>query len=445
MNRVVFEIRRNGETDELLLNLAEPGGYPGAGDFYRFSYDSDDPEPSGFTAGTAGADEVGEYIIRKLTEHHPTVPTVLGAALATPCGSQTQLFVRVSPQAESIPWETLYKNPDFLALDQRWPIGRLSAGEIPASAGPAEFRPPLRVMAVLAAARIDASQEWAELRDALGTLPFEVSVRVLTSQDALHTAVQGGNPGNLTVTAEYVPPGLGLPEKITGFRPNILHFFCHGGVDASSSLLEIATRSTANRDRGGVILELKDFPTGPPVSDLWLVVLNACRGALPPAGAASLVSELAARGVPAVAGMREAVAQNDAHAFCRGFYQELAKLLAPLASQPGLLPVAWCSALHRARQEICELHRGTVSCVVAAPRIREWTLPVMYVQSAPFVLSRPPVPASPLSPLTADQRIAAETELGLLRALTTLQAGTPPEVIDAYRARIGALERILAT
>jgi hypothetical protein len=46
------------------------------------------------------------------------------------------------------------------------------------------------------------------------------------------------------VTAEYVPPGLALPEKITGFRPNILHFFCHGGVDASSSLLEIATRSS---------------------------------------------------------------------------------------------------------------------------------------------------------------------------------------------------------
>jgi hypothetical protein len=445
MTRMVLEIRRNGQSGALWASLKEPSTYPGAADFHPFAYDPADPEPAGFIAGTLGADEMGAYIITKLSEH-PAVVSALGAALAAPPGSQEPVFVWVAPQAEGVPWETLFANGSFLALDPRWPIGRMNMQEF-AAADPREFRPPLRVLAVLAAAGIDASQEWAELRDALGILPFGVDVRVIAAQDALLAAVSSGNPENLSVTAERVEPGLDLPGQVTGFRPNILHFFCHGGVEAGSSFLEIATRSTADSARGGVMFELKDFPAANPADDLWLVVLNACRGALPPSGSASLVSSLAARGVPAVAGMREAVTGDDAHAFCRGFYRALAEMLAPLGSTAGPVPISWCTALYRARREICELHRGPAPCAAVAAQLREWTLPVMYVGPGPFTLYRSPAVrhlGTP-TPLAPERRTALESELQILRDLIARELGAPPDVIAAYRARIQALEIILGS
>jgi CHAT domain len=449
MSRIVLEIRRNGQTGELWTSLKEPGTYQDALDFFRFGYDRADREPAGFTAGTLGADEVGTYIITKLSEH-PAVPDALRAALAAQTGTQEPVLIRAAPQAEDVPWETLFAGGCFLALDPRWPIGRMSTQDTRAE--PREFRPPLRVMAVLAAAGVDAEPQWAELREALRVLPFEVTVRVLAAQDTLLAAAKAGNPANLMVTAERVQPGLDLPVQITGFRPNILHFFCHGGVVAGSSFLEIATRGTASSDHGAVSFELKDFPAANPADDLWLVVLNACKGALPPSGASSLVSSLAARGVPAVAGMREAVTETDAHAFCRGFYRALAGMLAPLAETEDLVPVTWCAALYQARREICERHRGSLPCTAAAAQFREWTLPVMYVGSAPFVLYRayreqtvraygPPGSAR----LPPEQRTELESQLQILRDLSERRLGAPPGAIVEYQRRIWELQRALGS
>jgi hypothetical protein len=435
MTQLVLEIRRNGLTGDFWTSLTEPATYQGAADLYPFAYDADDPAPAGFADGTLGTDDMGRYIIEKLSAH-PAICNAFAAALAAPQGTQQPVFIRVSPQAEGVPWETLFANGNFLALDPRWPIGRMNTQDL-TPAKPREFRPPLRVLAVLAAAGIDASAEWTELRDALGQLPFDVTVRALVAQDSLLAAAQTGNPPNLSVSTERVEPGLDLPGQITGFRPNIMHFFCHGGI---------ATRSTAGRPRGGVSFELKDFPIANPADDLWLVVLNACRGALPPAGAASLVSSLATRGIPAVAGMREAVMKDDAHAFCRGFYRALASMLAPLAKSATPVPVAWPAALYWARREICELHRGPDPCAAVAPRLREWTLPVMYVGQAPFTLVRPPAVARllPQPPLPPERRTALESQLQVLRDLADRPTGAPPDVVAAYRRQIEQLEFTLA-
>jgi CHAT domain len=443
MTGVVVEIRRNGLDGALWTSLVEPGTYSGASDFYPFAYDAADAEPTGFTNGTLGADEMGRYILAKLSGH-PAVSSALTAALAAQPGTQEPVFIRVAPQAEGVPWETLFADGNFLALDPRWPIGRMNTQDS-AVVGDREFRPPLRVLAVLAAAGLDASQEWIALRDALGSLPFDVTVRVLAAQDGLRAAVQTGNPVNLAVTAEFVEPGLDLPGQITGFRPNILHFFCHGGVAVGSSFLEIATRGTAGSPRGGVSFELKDFPAAHLADDLWLVVVNACKGALPPAGTASLVSSLAARGVPAVAGMREAVTADDAYAFCRGFYGALAEMLTPLAESTTPVPIAWCAALYRARREICELHRGPDPCAAAAARFREWTLPVMYVRRTPFTLYRAQTAKHllPPAPLPPERRTALESQLQVLRDLSARQLGAPSDVLAAYRERIQVLEFVL--
>src|SRR5262249_54606806 len=149
MSKTVLEIRPNGLNGSFWAFLIEPTTYDEATSIYPFPYNPTDPEPTGFVNGTLGADEMGAYILRKLSEH-PAIVRALTEALATPPGSQKPLLVRVARQAESVPWETLFANGTFLALDPRWPIGRMSTSG-PASADAREFRPPLRVLAVLAA------------------------------------------------------------------------------------------------------------------------------------------------------------------------------------------------------------------------------------------------------------------------------------------------------
>jgi hypothetical protein len=445
VNRIVLEVRRNGQTKELWVSLAEPDGHPEAGDFYPFRYRSADPVPASFTTGVGDVREIGTYIVSML-EHHPSVRIALDAALLASLGATTPVLVRLAPQAEAIPWETLFGNETFLALDKRWPIGRLSTAG-PGPAVPPRFGGALRVMAVLAAAGLDATRQWEELRDTLAALPFEVQVHLLVAQDDLLATALATSQGKLAVTADYVPPGRELPARITAFRPNILHFFCHGGVQEGAAFLDIATRSTVGDDRGGVQLELTDFPVVTVTSDLWLIVLNACQGALPTSGTASLVSALAARGVPAVSGMREAVTEDDAHAFCRGFYRALVPMLSPLADSSGPVTVDWCDALHEARLEICGLHKGNSPWSTAARLIREWTLPVMYVQPAPFTIHPPSLPlqfASLARWLAPDERAAREAELQILRNLAASDLGTPDHVLRLYQDRIATLEIMLA-
>jgi hypothetical protein len=150
--------------------------------------------------------------------------------------------------------------------------------------------------------------------------------------------------------------------------------------------------------------------------------------------------------------MREAVTETDAHAFCRGFYRALAGMLAPLERTEELVPVIWCAALYQARREICERHRGSLPCTAIAARFREWTLPVIYVGSAPFVLYRvnseqtvrsygTPVSAR----LTPERRTELESQLQILRDLAERQFGAPPEIIVEYQRRIWELQRALGS
>jgi hypothetical protein len=117
----------------------------------------------------------------------------------------------------------------------------------------------------------------------------------------------------------------------------------------------------------------------------------------------------------------------------------------PHAKGPVTIP--WATALYRARLEICALHStsGLPPSVMARER-REWTLPIMYVGSAPFQLH--PVRAVtadiPPSPLTREQRIELESELQILKGLVARDFGAPASAITSYQDQISRLEDQLA-
>jgi hypothetical protein len=440
MTKTIIQVHPGDEGQGLRILVGQsPDNIPDGWVSKLFPYNPADPIPAGFQEGTVPVNDMGTYLLDKLSSH-PGVKQALTALLGAGADTSQPLYIQMSQAAEAVPWETLFASGAFLALDRRWPIARMPPpGQ--ESDLPKDFEPPLRVMAVLAAAQIDATQQWEGLYQALRSAGLPVRLKVLVAQDDLLAAIKAANDPPVQVEADFVPPGRDLVRATADFRPNILHLFCHGIVTHTFPHIQLATRSSWPRlsDPGHVVLDSDSLPVAALKDSLWLITLNACRGAqAAEEGAGSLVFSLVCKGFQAVAGMREAVSEGDAHAFCRGFYRALMELLKPAATPDQEIDLDLAAALYEPRMEICEEHRGPASRLEAAAGSREWTLPVLYVRPGDFRLrGRLAVPqAAAPSP----DRASMEVELKLLRSMLDLPIGTPEPVKEQYRARIKELE-----
>ena len=120
----------------------------------------------------------------------------------------------------------------------------------------------------------------------------------------------------------------------------------------------------------------------------------------------------------------------------------------PQRNRVARMELDWTQTLYDARMALCEAHRTSPTCAEQAKSSREWTLPVLYLTSKPFVLRGRDARAEPgdapvvrglrrVAPtLTGDERTAAETELQMLRGLVNVNLGAPQEALQAYQARI---------
>jgi hypothetical protein len=451
MSRVVIEVHPGFEGQGFQVVLSEPETIAGGWVAREFPYNPADPIPSGFDDGRSTVSQVGEYLVEKLRSH-PAVRQALDGLLAAAQGAAASpLYIRLTPDAEGLPWESLFdRNARFLALDRRWPVARM--GREGGRRTPAiDFHPPLRVMAVLAAGEVDATDEWTGLYGSLQRATFPVALRVLVAQDDLHAVVGAAGNGNVAVSVGFVPPDRGLLDEIANFRPNVLHFFSHGRVAHGFPSIDIATRASwGDPDgRGRVVLDPASLGVQQALESVWVLTLNVCRGAQA-GGAGSLVYSLLATGFPVVAGMREPVAERDAHAFCRGFYRSLVELIGQAPADGREIELDFAAALYEPRMEICEEHRGDASCLDAAAASREWTLPVLYVRHGGLAIRRrapepPPVVEQPAAPEEATDaelaRATIQAKLGVLRDLLAAPLpGTDPRAIGAFRAEVARLE-----
>jgi hypothetical protein len=172
---------------------------------------------------------------------------------------------------------------------------------------PLRFRPPLRVLGVLARPAdlpaLDAERERADLTRALSRLSSDmVQIKWL--------------PGDRWSD---------LAEEIRSRPWHVLHFVGHGGFDedSQSGYLELSdddgnARPILSTDLGRLVA---DNP------ELRLVVLNACESAV--TGAEGFFSSTAAKlmreGVPAVVAMQYEITDDAALAFSSSFYECLAR------------------------------------------------------------------------------------------------------------------------
>jgi hypothetical protein len=338
--------------------------------------------------------QAGETMYARLAEHQE-FSTALIQAMAIASGGRCPLFIHldVDGEADRIPWEILCAPGGiFLGLEPRWSVARVVDSTVP-SPGTVAFQPPLRIAALLSCLDIPAAEEWAALIEAVDQSPMPVEILALVGEPDLEQQIADeGRPGVHVLGIPGPEDDEMLRNLVVTFKPHILHFFCHGSI-LGGAHLELATPTDwiSEATVSSLFLEPNQVAAlGDPFERPWLAVLNCCQGAAAEGEIHSLASDLVyAGGFPAVVGMREPIASDDASQFSGWFYPALLDAVDGIAGgASGTLD--WSGLLVEPRRRLIQ-RRGGVFSAAAAER-HEWTLPVLYLRPEEFQVGSAPAP-----------------------------------------------------
>ena len=115
-----------------------------------------------------------------------------------------------------------------------------------------------------------------------------------------------------------------LQDAIAAFKPSIVHFICHGGLDDDHrGYLTMASDDDLGQDQRYFAESLLPLLRAGGLAPV--VVLNACYAGSPPADrlVAPLAAELVRGGIPVAVGMAGRVADRACRLFTRRFYEAL--------------------------------------------------------------------------------------------------------------------------
>lgn len=367
--------------------------------------------------------------VRDSLSQHPGVAQVLQQVFTAPVGQQQPLFVMLSEsEAEQINWETLCDSQDqFVALDPRWPIGRITDPMTGQSRPPAELALPVRMMVLISAFGIKGQeQEWKMLRDAVlaaRQAGVPVVVKALVGPTALADAIRAEIAAGLA-DVEVAPidkTPARVVQAIAEWSPNIVHCFCHGRSELDDQSIELATAldyaqlEAAAHDggqpppsAGSVRIGVRQWVAlSTQLANPWLMTLNCCSSGQSAKNLHSLAHQIVSAGFPAAVAMLEPVDARDAYEFSRAFYRSLFTAIGRAAQslQAAVrVPFEWSEAMVGARTAICDLHNGD------ATNAHEWALPALYVRGIdPFHFERArALPAGEANAHKASARLIAE-------------------------------------
>lgn len=451
MRRLVFELADAVGPDDTrytALSLKEPPLYPSVAHPFRCS-----GEEHALIALSNGellpeaVKNAGRYLFDSVALH-PDVGQQLKVALEVEQPERRPVYVRIAAASniEALPWESLCSPAgDFLGLDERWAVSRMVAGRGVETTS-WSFVPPLRIAAILSCLDVPARPEWIALREALAASPdLTVQLLVIVSEEALFDEIRQAIVEGVVTSTEVVllPQDLDeLQERVQAFRPQVLHFFCHGSTEGGPHVeLAVKTDWDVGFAQKSLIVEpsqIRDFTSR--TETPWLAVMNCCDSAVPggPEHLQSLALNLVYDGgIPAVVGVREPVASDDASLFTGAFYTSLGRDLAARmgAGEAAAEPVDWARFVVDARKRIAYEHSGRHTLKMAASSMKEWTLPVIYVQPQPFILlSSDAEAAPPVAPETA------RLEVTLLEGLLAkLPPDTPVDLLTDIDGRLQLL------
>ncbi|MGV1003733.1 MAG: CHAT domain-containing protein [Candidatus Nanopelagicales bacterium] len=367
---------------------------------------------------------------------HPAVRAGLEQLLARPPASTPAplYFHVVSGAADELPWEQVYAAPDgFWALDQRWPVGRISRRRRPLA--DRAFATPLMILVVLAAAGQSGVRQLRAILAATTEVDREgldVRVHVLSAEPAVADAVRlAALPHVSHEILAGTPAQVGA--QIAAARPQLVHLLCHGGSTAGVRTLALATLADYDSDEptGSVRLKVSDLSSALAPVDPWLVVLAACESAQAADGPA-LAHDLVNSGLPAVIGMRRLVDLAGTNRFCEALYPELLR-----AVQAAVTPAVGNGDGHVRILEWAECLTAP-RAALGAPDPADsdaWTDPVLYVQEEPLRV----FPPSPVLSPTDFSAIRAELDVYLAFRASLDPATTPAGLLAEVDGKIGGL------
>jgi hypothetical protein len=289
------------------------------------------------------------------------------------------IYVSIAePEHEKLPWEAIWRTKfDFLALRPHWPIARLTSATDDIEPRVKKIGLRAKIMAIIAAKDADEETEWNGFEKLLTQYPDKFDIYVLLASEKLADHVRKLRESNPRIEWSFVGSSAEVMQQLRTYRPNIVHFFCHG-TSENGGVLSVLQRLGDTIE----ISTLDLLPLGS-LETVCLVVLNCCLGGNsdPDDQSGSIARELVKAGLPAVVAMREIVSDKAANAFTAGFYGELlSKFLEAMASQPmdGSISVpdeTWFEALFQGRQALKNAVIGSVPGDVI-----DWTLPLIYLR-----------------------------------------------------------------
>ncbi|MFE7408761.1 CHAT domain-containing protein [Isoptericola sp. NPDC057559] len=441
MSRVVFQITAVNSDDHLVphVHLVEPIDDTAVDE--RFTWSSVAPNAADAEINA----HLGEELYRSLAVHKELGTSLTVAMRST--DARVPVYADILPLsgAEGVPWEALRfpgEGP-FLALESKYALARVvrtAEPRVPLY----QLEPPLRVVALLSCLGLTAAGELAELRRvARDAGPGRVSLLVVLSEADLAERLQEEvDAGTAPEVAEVrlVPPDFHeLRGVVQGFRPHVLHLFCHGSTDGT---VRLALKNDWGAESPGIGLALEKEQlaqlTRANDGGFWLVVLNCCEGAAAgDDGLTSLARELVSKGRShAVIGMREPIRGELARLLTGGLYgalvDELSRRIAAADDQPR--PLDWAALTVLARNRVVDgLAEGTTAARVR-DGLREWTLPALYLRWDEFQLQV----VGPAGDAAAPDSAAARASRLEVAALQFVLASLPPDQGEKFRAEAAA-------
>ncbi len=276
-----------------------------------------------------------------------------GIAFGQSMPMRLRLDIR-DPNLTALPWEIMQAQAGVQAvsLSQNMLFSRLTSAVDPLQTRPLDRE--LRILLVLGHDH-DVTAKQAAI------LSLEQEASMLKQLLEHHTQIPGESFFTDAVPCQVdtlVEPSVAkLTEYLERGRYNIFFYAGHGMPAADGGLLFLQANSTLNGTELAQVLTR---------CQVKLAVFNACWGAIPDRNRenqqaiprSSLAEVLIHQGVPAVVGMRDAIADQEALSFIQMFAQSLAKRYTV------------DQAMAIARQHLLTLYRFNHPA---------WTLPVLYM------------------------------------------------------------------
>src|SRR6266487_2752773 len=247
-----------------------------------------------FANPVAYGKQLYEALFPPHTPAHYALATLLGAM---PGGL---LLVTGDDDLDAIPWEYAYGPDGFLvqechvarglSVDQRLVPPTLDTGMhiIAVPSNPLSHQ----------VESLNLDGEWLRLKETIQELPFAITLE------------------------RTRPPSLErLRQLVATHRHRVVHFMGHGGQDEKAGAILCFEKDIGDLDS----VTAKDFMRRVR-GTVFLVTLNACASATPgPTAFNNLAAALVRQKVPYALGMRFSIVDEDARAFSRTFYSDLAR------------------------------------------------------------------------------------------------------------------------